>query len=207
MCKEEDFASNDFASTRSRAPHYESKLEQESRAAPSGIYDTLAGELNNIYVELALGGIVIDAGDTKLHGIYVTNIVRDGLTMSGPGSFVDLDHICGADRAVVVTQQAEFHTAYHESARIGTHILAAATGTRIDGLNIGPGTCWERGVKIEAHGCTIKGLFGMVKAETAAHPDIASDEILPGLANEVVEGALVVDGDGSKAPHPPRASQ
>ncbi len=99
--------------------------------------------------------------------------------MSGPGSVVDVDHICGADRAVVVTQQAEFHTAYHEAARIGTHILAQASGTRFDGLNIGPGTCWERGVKIEAHGCTIKGLFGMVMAETATHPDIAGVEILP----------------------------
>jgi hypothetical protein len=169
------------------------------QAGAYGIYDTLVGELNNIYVTLALSGIVVEAGDTKLHGIYVTNIVRDGLTMSGPGSVVDVDHICGADRAVVVTQQTEFHTAYHESARIGTHILAEAPGTRIDGLNIGPATCWERGVKIEAHGCTIKGLFGMVMGESAAHPDIAGVEILPRLINEVIEGALTVDGDGSEA--------
>jgi hypothetical protein len=169
------------------------------QAGAYGIYDTLVGELNNIYVTLALGGIVVEAGDTKLHAIYITQVVRDGLTMSGPGSVVDVDHICGADRAVVVTQQAEFHTAYHEAARIGTHILAEASGTRIDGLNIGPGTCWERGVKIEAHGCTVTGLFGTVMAESAAHPDIAGIEILPRLVNVMIEGALVVDGDGSEA--------
>jgi hypothetical protein len=169
------------------------------QAGAFGIYDTLVGELNNIYVMQALGGIVVEAGDTKLHEIYITQVVRDGLTISGPGSVVDVDHICGADRAVVVTQQAEFHTAYHEAARIGTHILAGAPGTRIDGLNIGPGTCWERGVKIEAHGCTVTGLFGTVMAESAAHPDIAGIEILPRLVNEVIEGSLVVDGDGSEA--------
>jgi hypothetical protein len=169
------------------------------QAGAYGIYDTLVGELSNIYVTQALGGIVVEAADTKLHGIYVTNIVRDGLTMSGPGSVVDVDHICGADRAVVVKQQAEFHTAYHEAARIGTHILAEAPGTRIDGLNIGPATCWERGVKIEAHGCSIKGLFGMVMAESAAHSDIAGVEIMPRLVNLVIEGALVVEGDGSEA--------
>ena len=164
-----------------------------------GIYDSLVSELTDIFVMQALGGIVVEAADTKLHKIYVTNIVRDGLTISGPGTVVDVDHICGADRAVVVTQQAEFHTAYHEAARIGTHVLAGASGTRINGLNIGPATCWERGVKIEAHGCTIRGLHGMVQAESAAHPDIAGVEISAGLVNEVIDGALVVDGDGSEA--------
>lgn len=164
-----------------------------------GIYDNILSELTQIWVTQALYGIVVEAGDTKLHGIYITGVAHDGLTMSGPGSVVDVDHIFGADRAVVVTQQTEFHAAYHEAARIGTHILAGAPGTRIDGLNIGPGTCWQRGVKIEAHGCTIKGLFGMVMAETADHPDIAGVEILPGLVNEVIEGGLEMAGDGSEA--------
>src|SRR5262249_8099849 len=98
-----------------------------------------------------------------------------------------------------VTQRTVFHAAYHEAARIGTHIVPGAEGTQIVGLNIGPATCWQRGVKIEAHGCSIIGIHGSVQAETPAHPDIAGVEITPGLVNEVVEGALVVEGDGSDA--------
>ena len=78
-----------------------------------------------------------------------------------------------ADRAAVVTQPAEFHADYHEAARIGTDILPGADGTLIDDLNIGPGTCWQRGVKIRTHGSTISGLHGSVRAENAAQPDIA----------------------------------
>jgi hypothetical protein len=169
------------------------------QGGPFGIYDNIINELNDIWVSQAIGGIVVEAGDTKLHAIYISGIVRDGLTISGPGTVVDVDHIYGADRGVVVTQEAEFHTAYHEASRIGTHILATATGTRFDGLNIGPATCRERGVKIEAHGCTIRGLHGMVMAESVAHPDIAGVEIMPKLIGQVIEGALTVDGDGSDA--------
>ena len=163
-----------------------------------GIYDNLSNELNDIWVSQAINGIVVEAADTKLRAIYMTGIVRDGLTISGPGSVVDGDHVYGADRSVVITQEAEFHAAYHEAARIGTHIISTATGTRIDGLNIGPGTCWERGVKLEAHGCTIKGLHGTVLAESAEPPDIAGVEIAPGLVHEAVDGALSINGDGSE---------
>jgi hypothetical protein len=164
-----------------------------------GIFDNGLSVLNEITINSALNGIVVDAGDSKLHGIYISGIVHDGLTMNGPGSVVDVDHICGADRAAVVIQQAEFHTVYHEAARIGTDIMPTAHGTRFDGLNIGPGTCWERGVKIQAHGCTINGLHGTVKAESAEHPNIAGVEIMPRLVNHVIAGELVVDGDGSTA--------
>ncbi len=169
-----------------------------TQAGPYGIYDCSLGGLNDITVSGALYGIVVDAGDSKLRAIYISGIVHDGLTMNGSGSVVDVDHICGADRAVVVTQPAEFHGVYHEAARIGTEILPGGDGTRIDGLNIGPGTCWQRGVKIGAHGCTITGLHGTVKAESTANPDIAGVEINPTLVNEVIAGELVIDGDGSK---------
>lgn len=169
------------------------------QAGAFGIFDNGLNMLNEITINSAVNGIVVDSGDSKLHGIYISGIVRDGLTMNGPGSVVELDHICGADRAAVVIQEAEFHTAYHEAARIGTDIMPTAHGTRFDGLNFGPGTCWERGVKIQAHGCTINGLHGMVRAESAAHPDIAGVEIMPRLVNQSITGEMVVDGDGSTA--------
>jgi hypothetical protein len=168
------------------------------QAGAFGIYDSHINELHSVWVAAAINGIVVESSDSKLHAIYITGIVRDGLTISGPGTVVDVDHVYGADRAVVVTQPAEFHAVYHEAARIGTHILGNAHGTRIDGLNIGPGTCWERGVKIETHGNTITGLTGTVRAETAAHPDIAGVEIMPRLVNQVIQGDLTIDGDGSE---------
>ena len=82
-----------------------------------------------------------------------------------------------------------------EAARIGTNIMPGADGTRIDGLNIGPGTCWERGVKIKAHGCNITNLYGTVRAETKEHPNSACVEIAPNLLHEVVTGSLVIAAD------------
>src|SRR5262249_35390114 len=141
---------------------------------------------------------IVESGDSKLRSIYISGIAHDGLTMNGAGSVVEGDHVCGADRAVVVTAPAEFHTVYHEAARIGTDILPGADGTLIDGLNIGPGTCWHRGVKIQANGCTVNDIHGTVRAESTDHPDIAGVEIMPRLLNEVIRGALVIDGDGSE---------
>lgn len=174
------------------------KEGRAQQAGAFGIYDQQNDMLNGIWISSAVNGIIVDAGDSKLHGIYIGGIIRDGLTINGPGSIVELDHICGADRAAVVTVLAEFHTVYHEAARIGTDIMPTAHGTRIDGINIGPGTCWERGIKIQAHGCTISGLHGTVRAQDATHPDIAGIEIMPRLVNEVIKGALVIAGDGSK---------
>ena len=175
------------------------KTCRSEQAGPFGIYDHFNDELNWVWVSHAVNGIVVEAGDAKLHAIYISGIIRDGLTMSGPGSVVELDHICGADRAAVVTQPAEFHTVYHEAARIGTDIMPGADGTRIDDINIGPGTCWQRGIKIQANGCTVNGLHGTVKAESPEQPDIAGVEIMPRLLNQVITGELVVDGDGSTA--------
>lgn len=171
------------------------KSGRGNQAGAYGIYDAAFPVLDNIFVTSAISGINVQAGDAKLSHIYITGIVKDGLTLSGSGSVVEEDHVWGADRSAVFTVPISARDCYHEAARIGTDIMPGADGTRIDGLNIGPATCWERGVKIQAHGCNITNLYGTVRPESKENPDSAGVEILPNLLHEVVTGSLVIGSD------------
>ncbi|HEX4416101.1 MAG TPA: hypothetical protein VH107_20890 [Lacipirellulaceae bacterium] len=171
------------------------KSGRNGSAGASGIYDAGFNQLEDIYISNAIYGINVAAADSKLSHIYITGIIKDGLTISGSGTVVEEDHVWGADRSAVFTEPASARECYHEAARIGTYIASTAYGTRIDGLNIGPGTCWERGVKIDAHGCSITGLFGTVASESKEHPDIAGVEVAANLLHEVITGSLVVASD------------
>ncbi len=151
--------------------------------------------LNYIYVTGAVNGVNVQATDAKLSHVYITGIIKDGLIVSGPGTYIENDHVWGADRAAVFTAPVFARDCYHEAARIGTDIMGGADGTRIDGLHIGPGTCWERGLRIGAHGCTIANLNGTVLVESQEHPDSAGVEIMPNLLHEVVTGSLVIGAD------------
>lgn len=166
------------------------------QAGPYGIYDAAFNELSDIAVNGAINGIVSQSTDAKLNKIYITGIVKDALTLDAP-AVVELDHVWGADRSCVITQKSELRTVYHEAARIGTLITGKADGTIIDGLNIGPGTCWYRALKIEVNGCTVTNITGHVKAQSAEQPDIAGVEIAAGTVNQVIEGQLEMDGDGT----------
>jgi hypothetical protein len=163
----------------------------------AGIYDNQQTEIRDIHIAGAINGVDVSAGDAKLSHIYVVAVIKDGLILRSSGAFVEGDHIWGADRAAVFQATAMASNCYHEAARIGTHILASADRTRIDSLNIGPATCWERGVKIEASGATVVGIVGAVQAESEKHPDIAGVEITSGASNVTIEGSLSVEGDES----------
>jgi hypothetical protein len=171
------------------------RLGRGPQAGAFGVFDGQPTEIRQIVVHEAVNGIQVEAGDTKLSDIYISNVVKDGLIVRGPGTMIEGDHICGADRAAVFSAVATASNCYHEAARIGTHILPGAECTRIDGLNIGPGTCTERGVKIEASGTTIVGLFGMMPAESEKHPDVVGVEIGRGPFNVSVEGSVTIMGD------------
>jgi hypothetical protein len=95
-----------------------------------------------------------------------------------------------------VTAGSHLRECYHEASRIGTLIESKAFGTRIDGLNIGPGTCWHRGALIDCAGVEIIGLRGNVRAASTEYPDIAGVEITSGRTNVKVEGQILV-GEGS----------
>jgi hypothetical protein len=161
-----------------------------------GIFDAPFSRLSDISISHAINGMLVASGDAKLRNIWIDSCCKDGLMITC-ACVVDTDHIQGCDRDVVVTLPCELHNCYHEAARIGTHLAHGSDGTFVDGLNIGPGTCWNRGVKIESNGCTVRAIRGAVRAVSADHPDIAGVEIASGFVNDVVEGQLVV-GDGSE---------
>ena len=65
-----------------------------TQASAFGIFNKDNNELNCIWTHGALNDIVVDAGDSKLHAIFVVNVDHNGLTMNGSSSIVKMDHVC-----------------------------------------------------------------------------------------------------------------
>lgn len=166
------------------------------QAGQFGIYDHATTQLSDISILQCINGIDCRVNDSRLSKIAIAGVAKDGLRISGPGTYLDDCHVWGADRAAVFETTAQATNCYFEAARIGTHILPTGASTRINGLHIGPGTCSYRGVLIEANSCEIVGLWGTVRSAIAGAPDIAGLEIKPGLTNIVIQGKLAV-GDQS----------
>ncbi len=174
---------------------------KQAKGGQDGFYGPWDMQLNvfdNINVGQAINGMQVDCSDVKLSRIFITAIAHDGLIVTGPGTRIDTTHIEGCDRDAVFDTLVIARGCYHEAARIGTDILPHAFGTRIDGLDIGPHTCWERGVRINANRCTITGLTGSVAAQSATHPDVAGVEIMWDKASlEFIEGMLMMTGEAT----------
>ncbi len=154
------------------------------------------GTGRDIYVEGSRNGIVLESNDSKYHNLIVGNSIEDGIVVAAQGNVIIGDHVSGAGKAACrIKCPSRFVAAYHEAAPIGTDIEPGADGTIIDGLDIGPGSCWERGVRIGANGCAITGLRGTVQLNSPEHPDNVGVEIMPGLVHTVVAGDLVIDWD------------
>jgi hypothetical protein len=166
-----------------------------TQSGSMGIYDDATTRLSDIWVSQCLGGIDCDVGDSRLRHISIAKVAKEGLTLGGPGMYIDDCHVWGADRSAVINSSVFASHCYFEAARIGTEITPSGYDTVIDGLNIGPGTCWQRGVKIEATGCTIRNLAGAVPTASTTNADIAGVEIAPGLTNENISGSLSVGGE------------
>ncbi len=149
-----------------------------------GIYDGDPTRLNQIWISQCLNGIDDQVGDSRLTHVYIFSVAKDGLTVSGPGTYVFDSHIWGADRACVVTVQAEFHAAYHEAARVGTVVMGKARGTTFHGLNIGPATCWERGVELRCSGVNIVDLKGTVRTGAIGLETISNS------SHETIQGEI-----------------
>lgn len=154
-------------------------------------------KLDNVSTQRNRNGVIVMTHDTKLRSLTIDDSAYVGLRLIGGGACVDGSHICGARTACVIEQPAMLRGCYHEGAEIGTDILEGASGTQMSGLNIGPGTCSRRGVRIGAHGCSVSGLHGAVPGTSKEHPDSAGVEVLPGLTNETISGELVLGGDGA----------
>ncbi len=166
-----------------------------TQAGAYGIYDASFSRLSNIYVNLALNGIRVDAGDCQLNDINTNEIAFDALTINGPGTKLRTAHLDGADRALVANCGITASDLYCESARIGVHLAFSpghdSSNSRITGLEIGPGTCWSRGVLIESNGCQVTGLTGTITTKFA--PDAAGVEI-KSVFSAMVQGSIYARG-------------
>jgi len=132
-----------------------------------GLYDEAVARINDVSVLQCINGIDCNAGDARISRVSVSQVAHDGLTVSGPGTYVSDAHVWGADRSVVFGCEVHADKIYAEAARIGLHVLPGAANTTIRGLNIGPSTCSSRGALIEAFGVQVDQLSGTISGAQA----------------------------------------
>ncbi len=167
-------------------------------AGPFCSLDNRANRATRIFVQQCYSGPYIDASDSRLENIEVVNVVTDGAYYGGAGMHVTDSHIYGADRGCVVSGLVHGDNWYHEAARIGTQFLFGSDGSWVNGLYIGPATCWSRGVLIGSDFIKIRDLEGIVMAEgTDGHSDIVGAEIGASRAAIKILDAQVTVGTGS----------
>ncbi len=172
-----------------------------SQGGAYGIYDSVAPKIQNTSIFSAHYGMIIETGDSKVTDCTITQVVKDGIVVNsgGSGSKFNEIHVVGADRGMVCNSQIEATTIYIEAARIGTLLAAAAGGnpgahgTTIQGLNIGPATCWGRAASVQANGCKIYNIRGTVRAEDGTYTDIAGAEVGSGCLNTEITGQLAIE--------------
>lgn len=156
-------------------------------------YDSDFSMMDWIKINSSMYGIVDETTDGKWDHIFISGVVKDGFT-GGNSTNLTNSHIYGADRSLVCAGKLEGENLYCEAARIGTHVTSQAFGTKIRGLNIGPGTCTSRGILVDTHGVEITGINNIVRAEDATYPDVAGLELSSGVLNGVFQGALEING-------------
>jgi hypothetical protein len=164
----------------------------------SDIFGCRSPRIENIFINQCNNGLVVNAGDAKLRSIDIVGTNKVGLTLNSPGAILISSHVWGTGThgtACWIRQQCQVYGGYFEAARLGVHIQGH--GSEITGLNIGPATCWRRGVLIEANGCKLRNVHGDVMAEDATipeHGDIAGLEFAPWTVDNIVDCRFTVNG-------------
>ena len=140
-----------------------------------GLYDEAVARVDDINVLQCINGIDCSAGDARISRVSISQVAKDGLTVSGPGTYITDAHVWGADRSVVFGCEVHVSAIYAEAARIGLHVLPGAWNSTIDGLNIGPSTCSSRGALIEATCVDVTGLTGTISGASAVGCELAAN--------------------------------
>lgn len=139
-----------------------------------GLFDEAVSRIDDVTVLQCWSGIDSNAGDSRISRVSVSQVAKDGLTVSGPGTYIDDYHCWGADRSLVASCEIHATQLYCEAARIGLHLAAGSTNSTIDGCNIGPATCWQKGVSIEADCIQLHRLAGSVSGAAVVGCDLAA---------------------------------
>lgn len=163
------------------------------RAGVPGMYDDFESYISNVRITTCMHGIRLESPDSTVKDAIVDGGV-DAITQMSSGGVYDHIHTYGNDRGMIWVNTGTGSNLYIEAARIGSQI--SASGVHIRGLNIGPGTTYNRGILIENDAASIHDFFGLVRAETGEHPDIAGMEITTGV-HHYLQGDLVVLGSSS----------
>jgi hypothetical protein len=164
----------------------------KEQTGAAGIYDEWGSHLDSINIKSAHKGLHFQVSDSTANNIFVDSVITDGIVFASSGGMLSNVHVAGADRAVVFTYPCQATNIYAEAARIGTHITTG--GVRINGLEMGPGTCWSRGVLIEGHYNHITGLHGNASADR--NPPAACVEIAnSALVGNNIQGTLGINGN------------
>ena len=158
-----------------------------------GLYDEAVSRIDDVSILQCINGIDCNAGDARISRVSISQVAKDGLVVSGPGTYVSDAHVWGADRSVVFGCEVHASAIYAEAARIGCHLLPSAYGTTITGLNIGPATCWSRGVLVAAHNVQISRLVGRVRGKGAVGYEQAA------TTNEAQTSGRIDAADGATA--------
>jgi hypothetical protein len=154
-----------------------------------GTFEQAFHRVSNIWINNCFRGIELSSGDDKLSDIWIGLAIEVGILNRSPGMVLNTCHIQGSDIGFLAMTESEINDAYIEACRIGTYIYGStgleygtgsAHGTRINGLNTGPGTCWGRNVLVEAHSVKINNLHGMVGQYSDEFPDNAGIEYIYG---------------------------
>lgn len=161
-----------------------------TQAGQFGIYDGLETRMRNCSVLRAMNGVYCGVGDARLEHLNIVNVVSDGLTLAAAGAEVSDVHAFGADRACVITAACKISNSYLEAARIGTDIQVSE-GVRISGLDIGPGTCWYRGVLVSGANHRITDITNYVTGVTT---DVAGVELAEFSSQCLVTGTISAFG-------------
>jgi hypothetical protein len=156
-----------------------------------------------LFADHTIGGIVLTSNDGHFSHVFNEHTVGDGITYKAGGLVVDDAHSWGCDVAGRIERACKITRAYHEAARIGTHIADNCDGTSIDGLNVGPATCFEHCVLLDCGSVTLKNITGCVRIQTPEHPKSVGIEIaFPWLMKCVIEGDLPIDYNSRPATIP-----
>ena len=85
--------------------------------------------------------------------------------------------------------------AYLEAAPYGLYLDAGSDHSTVDGLQIGPGTTWNRCVYINSGDNHLHHIHGTVRAPDGTHNDVAGIELVAGAAAEWIDNTdLIVAG-------------
>lgn len=165
---------------------------------PLGIGDYITSRLEHASVAQCLNGIDWQIADGRISQCDVSNVAFTALVQSGPGVYLDDFHQWGATNGVILNAETHAHHLYVDACT-ANGLVVNADNCEIQDLNIGPATCYTRGVLVSANCTSIRGLCGAV-ATNAIGLEVAS-----GKLSTVIDGTLDLSGGGTglilRGPH------